>query len=225
VSYFRTSYSNTAWLVRDEAAEAARQLERAREEWTASGTQLPHCWLLVGQCNLGFYTGDAEGTWARICERWPHLQAAHFFHVGVLRVQLWHLRAASAALLAERLASKGQRARATELWSEARRCATQLAREPIGSAAPLAGLLEAAADRAQGLSERAQLRLNECARKFEAQGLRLYAAATRARLALLTEGKDADLRRSSAHAAFHQESVQNPQRMIDLLSPGFGRAQ
>ena len=224
-SYFRTSYSNTAWLVRGDTAEASRQLERAREDWTASGTQLPHCWLLVGQSQLGFYTGDAEGTWARMCERWPHLQAAHFFHVGVLRVQLWHLRSASAALLAERLGKSGQRARAAELWSEARRSAKQLGREPIGSAAPLSGLLEAAADQAEGFTEQARTRLAECARKFDDLGLRLYAAATRARLAALTRGKDADLLRSSAHAAFQQESVQNPLKMIDLLSPGFGHAQ
>jgi hypothetical protein len=222
-SYFRTSYSNAAWLVRDDVVEAERQLQRAREEWTAAGTQLPHCWLLVGQCQLGFYTGDAEGTWARLCERWPHLQAAHFFHVGVLRVQLWHLRSASAALLAERAQRTGQRARASELWSEARRSAKVLAREPIGSAAPLAALLEAAADHAQGLTEQARARLAECARKFDERGQRLYAAASRARQASLG-GKDADLLRTSAHAAFHRESVQNPGKMIDLLAPGFGPA-
>jgi hypothetical protein len=224
-SYFRTSYSNAAWLVRDDVAEAERQLARAREDWTASGTQLPHCWLLVGQCQLGFYTGDAESTWARLCESWPHLQAAHFFHVGVLRVQLWHLRAASAALLAERAQRQGQPARARELWGEARRSAKLLAREPIGSATPLAGLLQAAADRAEGQTDRARAALADCARKFDEQGLRLYAAATRARQAALMQGKDAELLRASAHAAFHQESVQNPPQMIDLLAPGFGRAE
>ncbi len=220
-SYFRTSYSNTAWLVRDDTAEAARQLERAREEWTATGTQLPHCWLLVGQSYLGFYTGDAEATWARVCERWSDLQAAHFFHVGVLRVQLWHLRAASAALLAVRMQEGGQRARAAELWSEARRCAKQLGKEPIGIAAPLASLLEAAADRADGAVARAKHRLAASAKSFDEQNLRLYAAATRVRLAALETGKEADLRRSTALAVFAQESVQNPPKMLDLLAPGF----
>jgi hypothetical protein len=224
-SYFRTSYSNTAWLVGDDTAEAARQLARAQEEWTAAGTQLPHCWLLVGQSNLGFYSGDGEGTWARICERWPQLQAAHFFHVGVLRVQLWYLRSASAALLAEQLGRKGQRARAAELWLESRRCAKQLAREPIGSAAPLAGLLEASADMGERLVEQARARLSESARRFDDQGHRLYAAAARARLAALTSGKDGDLLRSSAHAAFQQESVQNTRKMLDLLAPGFSRSE
>ncbi|HEY4105132.1 MAG TPA: protein kinase [Polyangiaceae bacterium] len=221
-SYFRTSYSNTAWLVRDDTVEASRQLSRAREEWTAKGTQLPHCWLLVGQCNLGFYTGDAEGTWARLCERWPDLQAAHFFHVGVLRVQLWHLRAASAALFAERLARRGQRARASELWSEARSAAKQLGRQAIPSAAPLAGLLEAAADFAEGRREQARVKLVEVAGDFDDHGNRLYAAAARARLAALGKGRDASLLQSSAEAAFSQESVENPAKMIDLLSPGFG---
>jgi len=222
VSYFRTSYSNTAWLVRDDTAEAARQLARAREEWTATGTQLPHCWLLVGQSYLGFYTGDAEATYARVCERWPDLQAAHFFHVGVLRVQLWHLRSASAALLANRMQERGQRARAAELWSEARRYARQLGKEPIGIAAPLAGLLEAAADQAGNAPDRAKSRLVESAKSFDEQNLRLYAAATRARLAALETGRDAELRRTSSLALFSQESVQNPLKMLDLLAPGFG---
>lgn len=220
-SYFRTSYSNTAWLVRDDTAEAGRQLARAREEWTAMGTQLPHCWLLVGQCYLGFYTGDAEATWARLCERWPDLQAAHFFKIGVLRVQLWHLRSASAALLATRLQERGQRARATELWRESRHAASQLAKEPIGIAAPLAGLLAAAADRAEGQHARAKSRLIASAKSFDEQSLRLYAAATRARLSELETGSEAELRRSSALAVFSQESVQNPRKMLDLLAPGF----
>ncbi|HEX3776766.1 MAG TPA: protein kinase [Polyangiaceae bacterium] len=224
-SYFRTSYSNTAWLVRDDTVEASRQLSRAREEWTAKGTQLPHCWLLVGQCQLGFYTGDADGTWAKVCERWPDLQAAHFFHVGVLRVQLWHLRAASAALLAEQLARRGQRARASELWSEARNAAKQLGRQAIPSAAPLAGLLEAAVESAEGRREQARMRLGEVARSFDDHGLRLYAAAARARLAALGEGRDASLLRSSAEAAFSQESVENPAKMIDLLAPGFAASR
>jgi hypothetical protein len=221
-SYFRTSYSNTAWLVRDDAVEAARQLARAKEEWTATGTQLPHCWLLVGQTQLGFYTGDAEATWARICERWPHLQAAHFFHVGV---QLWHLRSASAAVLAERLTHAGQRARARELWLESRRSAKQLAREPIPSAAPLADLLEASADVGAGLIGGARARLRESARKFDELGFRLYAAAARARLATITSGDSGALLCASAHAAFQEETVQNTERMLNLLAPGFGKAR
>lgn len=219
---FRAGYTPVALLARDRVDQARKQLDRARDEWAETrGGPLFECNLLIGETFLGFYSGDAERTLARIRAHWPKLAEAQLLRIGVIRVQLWHLRAAALSLVADGLAGS-QRGRGSELRAEARQFAGRLRGDRIRRAAPLADLIEAAIDRSEGETRSAERRLRRCIVAFDDLGMRLFSAAARARLGQLDGGSAGQVLVERAHAAFRSEEVVNPSRMTDLLAPGFG---
>jgi len=222
---FRSQYGTASWLVLDDVAEARRQLDRAQEEGQSGGSQLSYWmlhWLLIGQSHLDLYTGDAGRSFSRLEEEWPRLEESQLFRVGVLRVQFWQLRAASAAAAAASADARGQAQRARELRDDARKSARRLRRDPMPRAAPLAGLVEAALDRSEGEIESSERRLKQCIRGFDDQGLRLFSAAARVRLGELARGNRGELLAQGGYAEFEREGVVSPGRWVGLLAPGFG---
>jgi hypothetical protein len=218
-TFFRTTYSNAAWLVSGNVATAREQLERARREWTAPGVQLPHAWMFVSEAHLAFYTGEVGNIWQRLLTEWPGFVDAHFLRISVVSVQLWHLRAQCALFAARHLNRSGDRSGARDLLDEARRSALRLARERLALAAPLSDLLLAAIDGADGDEERARQRLARCANAFEQQDMRLYAAAANARLGQLLGSTEGSAFRRRARLAFESEDVLDFERMLDVLAP------
>ncbi|HVW28774.1 MAG TPA: protein kinase [Polyangiaceae bacterium] len=217
---FRTAYSWPAWLSSGDVDEARRQLARAREEWPTTEYQLAHANMLIGDSLVDFYAGDRERPIARIREEWARIEASQILRIAILRVQLRQLRAAAAAVAANAEAAQGRLARARELRAEARKFAKLVASERVRRAAPLAALMHAALDRAEGDVEGARRRLREAAQAFEGQGLRLLAASATARLGALTPGPDGARLVEEGLSAFRTEGVIEPWRMIDMFAPG-----
>ncbi len=219
---FRTTYSNAAWLTGDHVAQASEHLKAARGEWQAPGVQLPHCWMFVGETHLALYAGETQDLWRKLQTEWSRFSQAQFLRIGVLRVQLWHLRAVIAICEAKRQANAGHASGAQRLLQEARRSAAMLAKQPVPAAAPLADLTLAAVDRAIGDQEGARLRLTRCSEAFAAQEMRLYAAAARLRLADLLGGDQGAFLASQGHAAFVAQGVVNVERFLEVLAPCSG---
>ncbi len=222
-TYFRTSYSILAWLVRDDVELAREQLTRAQSEWTAPGVQLPHCWMLVGQTHLALYTGETRGLWQDVQEAWPRFVAAQFLRIAMLRVQLWHLRSMSALVEAQACHERGQHSRARRLHEQTRRAALHLGREQISLATPLAGLMLAAVEYATGSPERAVDGLNQCIVNFEQQKLSAYAAAARARLGEVLAGEQGAELIANARGALESQGIANVSGLLNLLAPAFVR--
>jgi tetratricopeptide (TPR) repeat protein len=218
---FRTAYTWPAWLVRGDVEETRRQLARAREEWPMGGYQLSNANFLIGDTLVDFYTGDAERPLARIREEWPKIEESQLLRIGILRVQLRQLRAASAVVAARAAEARGSRAEARELRGDARKYARLLRGERIRRAAPLAELVDAALDRAEGNVDGARRRLATCVKVFGDHGLRLFSAAATVRLGELTSGSNGQSHVERGLAEFHREGVVDPGRMIDMLAPGF----
>ena len=168
--------------------EARRQLAKARQEWPTTEYQLAHANMLVGDSLVDFYAGDRERPIARIRDEWPRIERSQMLRIAILRVQLRQLRAAAAVVAAEGQAAHGRPGTARELRAEARKYAKLLATERVHHAAPLASLLHAALDRAEGDLDGARRRLRDAADGFERQRLRLLAASAVARLGELTPG-------------------------------------
>jgi len=216
---FRAGYTPVGLLARDRVDQARKQLDKARDEWAETrGGPLFECNLLLGETFLDFYCGDAEQALARIRAHWPKLAEAQLLRIGVLRVQLWHLRASALSLVAGGL-PRGQRGRASELRAEARQLAGRMRRDRIKRAAPLADLVEAAIDRNEGEARSAEKRLGRCIVALDDLGMRLFSAAARARLGQLSGGANGQVLVERAYAAFQSEDVVNPSRMTDLLAP------
>jgi hypothetical protein len=219
---FRAAYSTPGWLVKGDANEAQRHLDRTREQWRDVGFQVPHYNVLVGDTFLDFYRGDGEGALARLREQWPKILDAQLLRIGAMRVQLWQLLAGSACIAAERAEARGQRARASDLRREARKIARRLRGDRIQRAAPLAALVEAALDRQEHKDEQARMHLRYAERLFAQQGLELFSASARFALGELTRGRTGDELSRSGLALFEREGVAQPLRMVALLAPGFG---
>jgi hypothetical protein len=219
---FRAAYSTPGWLVKGDANEAQRQLDRTREQWMDVGFQVPHYNVLVGETFLDFYRGDGERALARLREQWPKILEAQLLRIGAMRVQLWQLLAGSECIAAQIAETRGQRARARALRAEARKLARRLRGDRIQRAAPLAELLEAALDRQERKDEQARAHLQHAGRLFHQQGLKLFAASSRVALGELTRGTEGDELVRSGLVPFEREGVAEPLRMVALLAPGFG---
>lgn len=212
---FRTTYSNLVWLMDDRVEDARSHLARARSEWTLSGFQLPHSWMLVGETYLRFYTQDYEAAWQGIEASWPGLVEHQLLRIGAIRVQAWHLRAAS-ALAAFHVAKRaGRQRKARVLLREARHATEQLGEQRAPMARPLHLVLQAALACASE-SHGATALLERSVREFSALNMPLFAAASRARLMQLRGDPDA-----LVCPELEAEGVKVPARMLNVLAPGF----
>ena len=219
---FRSGYTTVAWLARDRVDEARRQLDRARDEWKdTSSAPLFQCNVLIGETFVDFYTGDA-GALTRLRAQWPTLEAAQLLRISVLRVQLWHLRAAALCQLVAALVAAGESSRADDARREVRQIATRLRKESMERAAALADLVEAAIDRSEGDARGAERQLHRCVVAFDDLGMRLFSAASRVRLGELAGEAAGQALVAAGYAEFQNEGVVAPARMVDLLAPGFG---
>ncbi len=222
---FRSGYSTVTWLARDRVDEARRQIDRGRDEWQgAGGAPLFLYNLLIGELFVDLYTGDAEAALARLHGQWPKLAQAHLLRIGVLRVQLWHLRAATLCQVATDLPA-GRHGRAVELRREARQIGKRLRADRNLRAVALGEMVDAAVDRSEGNLHSARKRLRRCVATFDKLGMRLFAAASLVRLGEMTRDGTGETIARAGHAAFESEGVVNAARMIDLLAPGFASSR
>ena len=202
--------------------EARRQIDRSREEWKGAGEAPLFLYnLLIGELFVDFYAGNAQAALDRLDAQRPQLAQAHLLRIGVLRVQLWHLRAAALCQVASDLPPT-ESSRAKALRREARGIAKRLRADPIKRAVALGELVDAAVDRSEGRLRSARRRLRRCVATFDRLGMRLFAAASLVRLGEMTRDGTGNALVRAGLATFESEGVVNAARMIDLLAPGFG---
>jgi hypothetical protein len=219
---FRTAYSWAAWLASGDLAEAVEQTRRASSEWQASGYQLSHCNVLIASSYIDLYAAENERAYERLLAEWPRLEASNYLRIGVLRAQLWKLRAATALASADALQARGQSTRAGELRHDARIQAKRLRKEPFGRAQAFAALLEAALARSAGDAVNARRGLERAWALFDEHQMALFGAAARSHLGMLIGGSEGAAHVDQALAAFTQEDVAEPTKMMRMLVPGFG---
>jgi hypothetical protein len=220
-TYFRSSYSTTAWLAHDDVAVASDQLSRARAGWTAAGVQLPHSWMLIGQAHLALYTDETQKLWQDVQEAWPRFVKAQFLRIAILRIQLWQLRGMSASAAAWRCRQAGQELAARRLYGIAHHSAARLLREKLALASPLATLMLSAVEYATGNQQRALDDLGRCIAGFEQQEMAGYAAAAKVRMGEIIGGQQGNQLVASAHATLSAEGVANVSRFVNVLAPRF----
>lgn len=218
-TFFRSTYSNAAWLRADEVDGAREQLRVARTQWLASGTQLAHCWMLLGECQLAFYTGETGPFWDTVETEWARMRAAQFLRIGMVKVQLLHLRSAVALRRAHERLGAGHRSEAKVLFREAQHWAERLDKQPLTFAKPFAQLLLSGVDLSVGSAEAARRRLSQCIVGFDEQHMMLYAAAARLRLAQLVGGDDGSRLRAEGRAVFEAQGITNVPRWTETLAP------
>jgi hypothetical protein len=219
---FRTAYSWAAWLAHGDLAEAQEQTRLASSEWRASGYQLSHCNVLIANSYIDLYAGENERAYQRLLEEWPRLEASHYLRIGVLRAQLWKLRAVTALASADALQTRGQGSRASELRADARLNAKRLRGEPFGRAQAFGAMVDGALARSAGDGVNARRDLERALSRFEEQEMSLFAAAARGHLGMLVGGTEGGALLDRALSAFKEQEVLEPAKMMRMLVPGFG---
>ncbi len=218
---FCSAYSTLAWLARDDVAEAERHLGMAREHCNSDSFHLPHFNLLVGDTYFDLYRDEPLTALRRIIELWPAIERSQLLRVGVLRVQLWHLRGTAAALAASVLEQRGEAREGKRLRAEALLAAERLKDESIPRATPLGSMIAAAVASSLGNDTVARGHLHDAMLEFGRQDMSIFEAAARVRFGALSDSEPGRTMMREGFARFQHERVKNPARLLNVFAPGF----
>ncbi len=196
-------------LVDDDVAGARQVLQSSVERWSPPGFHLQNVTALMADTYIDLYAGDFEAAWERWRRRWADVLGSHFLYVQVLRVFVHELHARTALAMASRSAQPKPLLRAAEAG------ARRIERERLPWALPLAQRLRAGLATVRGDRATAAELLEQAAAGFEVAELRVFAMATRRRLA---DFRGAGLA-AGADAWLAAQGVRNPARLAAALTP------
>jgi eukaryotic-like serine/threonine-protein kinase len=215
IAGLRTGLPSLTWLAAGEPTECRRGAVEAVERWSSRGYHLQHYWQLFALVQCDLYEGAGPDAYRRILAGWPALRRSLLLRMPLVRIEAEHLRA-RAALAA---AATGNRAAAARAASVAR----WLRRRPLAIAAPLADLVAAALADLRADRKRAALRCDAAAAGFDRLDMSLFAAAARIRAADLSPDVVRRARARTALDWMRSQSIASPERMTELLAPGFAQ--
>jgi hypothetical protein len=197
--------AGTAWLLQ----------RRARERWPAFSYDLQHCFILLGECLIDFYRGDAQRPWQRFQADERKLANAHSMRIQFVRMLLLSARA-GAALLGARVEPAEQR---SALLREAERSAREVAAVASPLAAGYAPLLRAAIACARGEREAAMREIESAIPELDRYKLSMHVAAARRRLGVLRGDDRGRELIAQADDAMRAQGIVDPERMTAALVP------
>jgi serine/threonine protein kinase/tetratricopeptide (TPR) repeat protein len=208
------------WLVDDNPDGAVAGVEEAKERWSYRGYPLHNYDHLYSLGQVELYRGEGAAALARLKEAWGGMKESYIFALQMVRIEAMHLRGRCALQAAAAARDPGE---ARRLLDEARACAKRIERERTPWATPLARLLQAGlAHRAEGPSERVVELLGEAESGFVLAQMRLYAMAARHRRGEIVRGNEGRSLVAIAREFMEDQRVKNPERMTEMLAPGFG---
>jgi TPR repeat protein len=192
----RIGQSVLAYLAADDPGQGKREIAAAMKKWSKRGTHLEHYYELLAKVSIDLYQGRGDKATKRIEQKWKAFEAAMLFRVQSVHVQMLHMRARAHIALSK---ASGERLHLDQALADARRM------EKTGAAwaLPLALLARAGALRVRGDHQASALLAEKAATLFDANEMKLYAAAAR--------GDIADL---------HARGVKAPEKLVACLAPG-----
>jgi hypothetical protein len=199
-------------LFEDDPAGARQVLQSSVERWSPEGFHLQNVTALMAHTYVDLYTGEFESAWERWRRRWADVLGSHFLYVQVLRVFVHELHARTALAVAARSTAPRPLLRAAEAG------ARRIERERLTWAVPLAQRLRAGVAAVRGERAAAADLLERAAAGFEVAEMRLFAAATRRRLADFRGAEGAGLT-AAADAWLAGQGVRDPARLSAALTP------
>ncbi len=208
---------NVVWLSRlaaDRPEEALEEIRLAGEMWSQRGFHLNHYLYLIGRVEVSLYRGDG-GAWPDMAATWPALVRSQLLRVQITRGEALHLRcrAALAAAAARQPADR-------KLLGKVKSTLRRLEKQTHPWTNPFARLIRAGLATTGGKREQAIDHLVAAAARFDAQGMGLYAAASRRRRGQLLGPSDGGRFVSDADDWMRGQGIVKPERFADVLAPG-----
>jgi hypothetical protein len=209
---------NLYWLLCDDPATAGSELADAMAQWSRKGFYRQDYNRLLAQTQIDLYLGQPTVAWARLAQAWPALRSSQLLRVQLFLAEALYLRARAAIAAARR----GHDVPA--MLRRADRDARRIAREKMPWCVSFDPLLRAGIAAVQGNTETAAHLLAKSVAGFEAAKMRLFAAAARRRLGETIGGDEGAGFIQEADSFMRRQSIRSPERMTNLLVPGFGRS-
>jgi eukaryotic-like serine/threonine-protein kinase len=205
----------------DEPDRARALLEQVARQWPYEGFHVQHYQALSGRVDAELYAGEVSKAWSMMSENWGALSRSMLLRVQCARVDMIYRRARCA--LAVAVGGDLPRGTGSEgMLRFAERDARQLERENLGWATAGARLIRAAVARLRGEPTETVVSLLDQAEKgFEAVEMHLRAAAARRCRGQLIGGEEGAQLVQKADVLMKSEGVCRPDRITNLLAPGF----
>jgi serine/threonine protein kinase len=205
------------WLALDDAETALRINRSAIDRWSSERFQSQHLFELFSSAQIDLYLGTPAEAWQRLEKSWPAMIHSKILRVQFVRNEMLHLRARVGLAVA---ASTGDRTVLRQVERDAR----SIMRTGMDWSRPLAQSVRAGVRALHGDADASRHLLISALRNFEKAEMRLYAAAARRRLGVLTGGDEGATMVAAADAWMRGQIVKTPERMVEVLMPGFGFA-
>ncbi len=207
--------SNVAWLVLDEPDEAREQSRAGALVSARDDFHLHHYYELLATAQTDLYEGKTMEAWKRVSERWKPLSKSLLLRIQSVRIEGACLRARCA--LATAVAGHDREG----MLGEAERAARRIEKERMMWGNPLAKLIRAGVAQTRGDADTAADLLGSAIVEFEAADMALLAAVARRCLGELIGGDEGRVHVDSATEWMRRESIRAPERMTNMLAPGF----
>jgi eukaryotic-like serine/threonine-protein kinase len=206
--------ANIAWLIADQPDEASRQLAEGMKHWSRDQFLTQHYWELSSNVQIDLYLGHGQIAWARLSERFEHMEKSIMSRTQIIRVECLYMR--SRCALAANLERPDE-----ALVRLAEKDARGLLAEGTHYAVPTGQLILAAVARAGGREAEAMALLRAADVGFLAADMVFHAAISRRRLGELRGGQAGAAMVLDADAVLAGCGAKRPERMANVFGPGF----
>jgi len=203
-----------AWLARDDLGGARAACEHAVDDWSHRAYHLQHYWHFTGRLHADLYDGDPGRVWQTCEEGWPRYRRSLFTRIEILANEADSL-IGRGLLVASGAGDREGRLRA------AARLARRLRRRGPGYAITMGELLQAGVAARTGDLDAAGERLVEAEKAAASADMTLHGAAARWRRGQLIGGDEGEALVAGARATMEERGVARPERMIEVIAPGF----
>jgi len=205
---------NLIWLAADDPDQARDEVVQALKAWTHEDFHLQHYSSLLALAQIELYTGDSEVAYKQIEGQLKFLEESMLLRIQTVRVECRHLRARTAIASA----AGSQREQRLQI---AENMARKISKEQVLWADPLAVLIRGGIAGSRGDKASAITYLSQAVEGFEMADMALYAAASRRRLGEAIADERGLQLITEADAWMTAQRIKNPERMTQMLAPGF----
>jgi hypothetical protein len=202
------------WLCAGDDDGAEANADESMRRWTKQGFLHQHWDDLLARCEIDLYRGNGPTAFARMQERWQHLDDSFLLLIQVSRTEAHFLRARSA------LAAAGEASGADNkmLLDSATRDARKLEKEKSQWAPPMAKLVRAILAKHRGEDPLPLLVAAE--QGFAAADMHMHVRAVRRQRGRLIGGDEGKLLVEDAEAWMRAQQIADPEKLAEMLSPG-----
>jgi hypothetical protein len=212
---FATAWALPAWLSHRGPAEARARYGEVKGRYQPQMSyQWPDFFILLAEQSLALYERDPERALRLSSEQWPRVRGAQLLRLRMAGSAMLYSRA-GCALAVLRKAKSASAERAVVQADMKTLYSTRLPHAPGYAAVLESGLLVHAGD-----EQRASEKLRFAIDRFDASGMRSYAAGAKRRLGELLGGTEGDALVGEADATLSAEGVLDSDSVTEMLTPG-----